>query len=113
MSPRPPPLSEAVRATRAPLPPEVLVDALQDRICPTSGKLLGSTPIRFPVCLDCGPAEERAPTRRENTEERLRRLGFDDASPEQRECNLSENLDAFLDRRGTNRAAAEAQKAEH
>jgi hypothetical protein len=31
---------------RRPLPPEVLADALQDRIGPTSGKLIRATPVR-------------------------------------------------------------------
>ena len=35
----PRPLSEEARAARAPRPPEELVDALQDRIHPTSGRL--------------------------------------------------------------------------
>src|SRR5512137_1225049 len=32
-----------------PLPPEVLADALQDRIHPTSGRLLATTPMLAPI----------------------------------------------------------------
>jgi DNA-binding transcriptional regulator YiaG len=41
----PPKLSEEARAARAPRPPEELVGALQDRIHPTSGRLLAAKPI--------------------------------------------------------------------
>ncbi|MBK6693592.1 MAG: helix-turn-helix transcriptional regulator [Myxococcales bacterium] len=41
----PPRLSEEARAARAPRPPEELVGVLQDRIHPTSGRLLASKPI--------------------------------------------------------------------
>ena len=40
-----PKLSEEARAARAPRPPEELVGALQDRIHPTSGRLLAAKPI--------------------------------------------------------------------
>ncbi len=43
---RPPKLSEKVRGARVPLPPEDLVGAHQDRIHPTSGRLLAARPIR-------------------------------------------------------------------
>jgi transcriptional regulator with XRE-family HTH domain len=42
---RPPKLSREARAARAPRPPAELVGALQDRVGPTSGRLLSSTPI--------------------------------------------------------------------
>jgi hypothetical protein len=45
---RPPSLSENVRARRAPRPPEELVGALQDRIHPTSGRLLAAKSMRIP-----------------------------------------------------------------
>lgn len=38
-------LSKEARAARAPRPPEELVDALQDRIHPTSGRLIAAMPI--------------------------------------------------------------------
>lgn len=41
-------LSSEARAARAPRPPEELVDAYQDRIHPTSGRLLFSKPIIRP-----------------------------------------------------------------
>lgn len=41
-------VSERARATREPRPPEELVDALQDRIHPTSGRLLSAKPLRIP-----------------------------------------------------------------
>lgn len=41
----PPTLSAGARSTRAPRPPEELVGALQDRIHPTSGRLLAAQPI--------------------------------------------------------------------
>jgi DNA-binding transcriptional regulator YiaG len=41
-------LSEAARAARAPRPPAELVGALQDRIHPTSGRLLAAKPITTP-----------------------------------------------------------------
>lgn len=41
----PPMLSEEARAARAPRPPEELVGALQDRVHPTSGRLLAAKPI--------------------------------------------------------------------
>jgi DNA-binding transcriptional regulator YiaG len=41
----PPKLSEEARAARTPRPPEELVGALQDRIHPTSGRLLAAKPI--------------------------------------------------------------------
>ncbi|MEQ1568213.1 MAG: XRE family transcriptional regulator [Myxococcota bacterium] len=41
----PPKLSEEARAARAPRPPDELVGALQDRIHPTSGRLLAAKPI--------------------------------------------------------------------
>jgi len=41
----PPKLSEEARAARAPRAPEELVGALQDRIHPTSGRLLAAKPI--------------------------------------------------------------------
>lgn len=44
-APAPPKLSEEARAARAPRPPEELVGALQDRIHPTSGRLLAAKPI--------------------------------------------------------------------
>jgi DNA-binding transcriptional regulator YiaG len=44
----PPKLDEAARAARAPRPPEELVGALQDRIHPTSGRLLAAKPITTP-----------------------------------------------------------------
>lgn len=43
---RPPPLSPEEMAKRAPLPPEVLAGALQDRITPASGRLLASRRIQ-------------------------------------------------------------------
>jgi hypothetical protein len=45
----PPKLSEEARAARAPRPPEELVGALQDRIHPTSGRLLAAKPIATPA----------------------------------------------------------------
>jgi DNA-binding transcriptional regulator YiaG len=44
----PPKLSQEARAARAPRPPEELVGALQDRIHPTSGRLLAAKPIATP-----------------------------------------------------------------
>lgn len=44
----PPKLSEEARAARVPRPPEELVGALQDRISPTSGRLLAAKPIATP-----------------------------------------------------------------
>lgn len=44
----PPRLSDAAREARAPRPPEELVDALHDRIHPTSGRLLASKKISMP-----------------------------------------------------------------
>lgn len=44
----PPRLSDEARAARAPLPPEELVGALQDRIHPTSGRLLAAKAVRIP-----------------------------------------------------------------
>jgi DNA-binding transcriptional regulator YiaG len=44
----PPRASDEARAARAPRPPEELVDALQDRIHPTSGRLLSAKPLRIP-----------------------------------------------------------------
>ncbi|MCG5053852.1 MAG: helix-turn-helix domain-containing protein [Myxococcales bacterium] len=41
----PPKLDKAARAARAPRPPEELVGALQDRIHPTSGRLLAAKPV--------------------------------------------------------------------
>ena len=41
----PPMHAEEARAARAPRPPEELVGALQDRIHPTSGRLLAARPI--------------------------------------------------------------------
>lgn len=41
----PPKLDKAARSARAPRPPEELVGALQDRIHPTSGRLLAAKPI--------------------------------------------------------------------
>ncbi len=41
----PPKLSDEARAARAPRPPEELVGARQDRVHPTSGRLLGAKPI--------------------------------------------------------------------
>jgi DNA-binding transcriptional regulator YiaG len=43
-----PKLSEEARAARAPRPPAELVGALQDRIHPTSGRLLAAKPIAIP-----------------------------------------------------------------
>ena len=44
----PPKLSEEARRARAPRPPEELVGALQDRIHPTSGRLLAAKAVRIP-----------------------------------------------------------------
>lgn len=44
--PTPEPALTPRQDDRAPLPPEVLADALQDRIHPTSGRLLGAKPVR-------------------------------------------------------------------
>jgi DNA-binding transcriptional regulator YiaG len=44
----PPRLSDTARAARAPRPPEELVDALHDRIHPTSGRLLASKTVDIP-----------------------------------------------------------------
>lgn len=44
----PPRLSDEARAARAPRPPEELVGALQDRIHPTSGRLLAAKAVRIP-----------------------------------------------------------------
>ena len=44
----PPRLSDGARAARAPRPPEELVDALHDRIHPTSGRLLASKSVSIP-----------------------------------------------------------------
>ena len=44
---RPAKLSAAALAARAPRPPEELLGALQDRIHPASGRLLGSKPMRI------------------------------------------------------------------
>lgn len=41
-----PRLSPETLASRSPRPPEELVDALQDRISPASGRLLGAKPVR-------------------------------------------------------------------
>lgn len=41
-------VSEKARAARAPRPPAELVGALQDRIHPTSGRLLSAKPLRIP-----------------------------------------------------------------
>lgn len=41
-------LSDDARAARAPRPPEELVDALQDRLHPTSGRLLAAKAVRIP-----------------------------------------------------------------
>lgn len=35
-----------------PLPPEILADALQDRIFPTSGKLIDAQPIKLKKASD-------------------------------------------------------------
>jgi hypothetical protein len=43
-----PKLSPEAMASRAPPPPEVLVEALQDRIHPASGRLLAVKPVRVP-----------------------------------------------------------------
>lgn len=40
-------LSPEGKAARAPLPPEVLIDALQDRVHPSSGRLLASKPVKL------------------------------------------------------------------
>jgi hypothetical protein len=53
------PLVEVERQLRAPRPPEELVDALQDRIHPTSGRLLAMKPVFLPCPhgwhpKDCG-----------------------------------------------------------
>ena len=40
-------LSPVAQAERAPRPPEELVDALQDRIHPASGRLLSAKPIKL------------------------------------------------------------------
>lgn len=53
----PPKLSEEARAARAPRAPEELVGALQDRIHPTSGRLLAAKPI----ATDRGPARSATP----------------------------------------------------
>lgn len=45
-SPTKPPT--ALLAERAPLPPELLVAALNDRVLPTSGRLLSAQPLRIP-----------------------------------------------------------------
>jgi hypothetical protein len=45
--------AERERAKRCPPPPETLVDALHDRIHPTSGRLLDARPIQ-PATLDVG-----------------------------------------------------------
>jgi len=45
----PPKLSDEARAARAPRPPEELVAALQDRIHPTSGRLLAAKAVRNPL----------------------------------------------------------------
>jgi hypothetical protein len=44
----PPRLSEEVRAARAPRPPEELAAAVDDRIHPTSGRLLAAKVISIP-----------------------------------------------------------------
>lgn len=44
----PPKLSKEARAARAPRPPAELVGALQDRVHPTSGRLLGAKVIAIP-----------------------------------------------------------------
>jgi DNA-binding transcriptional regulator YiaG len=44
----PPKLSDEARAARVPRPPEDLADALQDRVHPTSGRLLAAKPIATP-----------------------------------------------------------------
>ena len=44
----PPKASDEARAARTPRPPEELVGALQDRIHPTSGRLLSAKPLRIP-----------------------------------------------------------------
>lgn len=45
---RPSPVDERVRAARAPLPPEILVGALHDRVHTETGKLLASMPLAKP-----------------------------------------------------------------
>lgn len=45
---RSPKISDEARAARAPRPPEELVGAFQDRIHPTSGRLLKAKPLRVP-----------------------------------------------------------------
>lgn len=50
-------LSEEAWAARAPRPPEELVGALQDRIHPTSGRLLDAKPIRTTRIQQCAEAK--------------------------------------------------------
>ena len=45
--PHPEPLSKEAQEARKPLPPEMLVGALQDRVHKTSGKLLSATPLKL------------------------------------------------------------------
>jgi len=52
--PTPKPLSDEAKAARCPPPPEELVGALQDRIHPTSGRLLDTKPIKPPDHGCCG-----------------------------------------------------------
>jgi hypothetical protein len=64
-----------------PYPPDWYVVALQDRIHPISGRLLAAVPIRT------------------DREERLRALGFDDVSDEQRRANLAANVVPIQERK--------------
>jgi hypothetical protein len=45
-------LRTEAKAARRPRPPEELVDALHDRITPTSGKLIASKSVRNPIELE-------------------------------------------------------------
>lgn len=45
---RPPKLSLEAMAARAPRPPDEVAEALQDRVAPTSGRLLATKPVRVP-----------------------------------------------------------------
>lgn len=125
--------SEAARAQQAPLPPEVLADALQDRIheelpgvrsakslrarrepwstnkLSPGGRAMPGTatstyrlglPVALSATADVAAGAGNLPRNEgrasEAREERLRCLGFEEVSPEQRERNLSEILDHSL-----------------
>ncbi len=57
-----PKLSAEARAARAPRPPEELVDALQDRIHPTSGRLIDAKPIVTQPASETAKCEDKCPT---------------------------------------------------